>query len=163
MSGDDRKKAQGRDRRRRLAQARSNAEKAVADALKEFAAGDKEALAKALYFYFCLDPRASKSLAKIWRQTYAAAVFRGQYDSWDEVFGELLKKGEWANTRKHDLFNRERVWLFMRELRANRTSLEKGRELAGKKFGISPAKAKIYYDECQQFYGLVPPVRKKRK
>jgi hypothetical protein len=162
MTGKDKKEAQRRDRRRRLAQARSNAKKAVSDALKEFAAGDKKALAKALYFYFCMDPRAPKSLAKIWCQAYAAAVFRGQYNSWDEVFGELLKKGGRAHARKLDLLNRERVWLFMRELCAKET-VEESRKAAADKFGISPAKAKIYYDERQQFYGLQPPVRKKQK
>jgi len=93
MTDEAKEKAQRRDRQRRLAQARNNAKKAVSDALKEFAAGDKEALPKALYFYFCTDPRGPKPLAKIWCQAYAAAVFRGQYNSWDEVFGELLKKG----------------------------------------------------------------------
>lgn len=154
MSGGDKEK------RRRLAQVRSTAKKAVADALKEFAAGDKEALAKALYFYFCLDPGAPKPLAKIWCQTYAAAVFQGQHNSWDEVFGELLKKRGRAHTRKQDLLNRERVWLF---LRFCGKTLEEGRGLAPKEFGISPAKAKIYYDECQKFYGLGPPVSPRRK
>jgi hypothetical protein len=162
MTGEDKKRAQRRDRWRRLAQARSNAKKAVSDALKELAAGDKEALPKAVYFYFCMDPRAPKPLAKIWCQAYETAVFRGQYNSWDEVFGKLLKKGGRAHARKLALLNRERVWLFMRELCANET-VEEGRRIAADKFGISPAKAKIYYDESQQFYGLPPLVRKKQK
>ena len=61
MIGEDKKEAQRRDRRRRLAQARSNTKKAVSDALKEFAAGDKEALPKALYFYFSMDPRGRRA------------------------------------------------------------------------------------------------------
>jgi hypothetical protein len=162
MTDEAKEKAQRRDRQRRLAQARNNAKKAVSDALKEFAAGDKEALPKALYFYFCTDPRAPKPLAKIWCQAYAAAVFRGQYNSWDEVFGELLKKGGHTHARKLDLLNRKRVWLFMRE-RCAKETVDEARKAAADKFGISPAKAKIYYDESQQFYGLQPPVRKKRK